>query len=414
VANFAYVARTSDGREISGQLAGNNPDDVVARLHQRGMVVMQVIESRARGSQHSSLDRLSRLSLGKASGRDLALFSNQFSTVLESGIPLVRGLRGLAADSSSRPLARALSSVSEKIEQGASLSDAMGGHPEAFNTMYVSMIRAGERAGTLDQIVAQLAIYLEKVDAIRTKVRSAMVYPAFVTIFVLLATLFLLLEIVPTFADVYRQMGQDLPTMTRLVVTASDLVREQAILVALQLGALALAVALLARTRNGRYLLDAMILRLPIFGTLIRKAVMSRFARTFGILVKSGLPIMESLDMVAGAAGNQVVVRAVSQAKQQVAGGRGLTEAFRATGKFPEMVLQLMATGEDSGNLDTMLLKASDFYDRQVEAAASGLASLIEPVMVVLVGGMIGFIVVSMFLPIFQMGDAIMKGGANL
>ncbi len=413
MANYAYVARNQNGEEVSGYQTGHNHDDVVGRLHQQGLVVLHLVEARARGAQSGGRAWLTTFLHGTASGRDLALFSNQFSTVLEAGIPLARGLRGLAADTANRALSRALYDVAVRIERGTSLSDAMAAHPEAFNGMYVSMVRAGEQAGTLDQIATQLAVYLEKVDAIRTKVRSAMVYPIFVSVFVALATLFLLLEIVPTFSEVYRDMGQELPSVTRLVVDASDFARSNILLTAVGVGVLVLAGAAAMRSRPGRYARDWLALKIPIFGPLIRKAVMSRFARTFGILVKSGLPIMESLDMVAGAAGNVVVHRAVLEARRHVASGRGITESFRSTGVFPEMVLQLMATGEESGNLDNMLIKASDFYDRQVEAAAHGLASLVEPVMVVLVGGVIGFIVVAMFLPVFHLGDAIMKGGAN-
>ncbi len=413
MANFAYVARSRTGEEVFGFLSGATLDEVVNRLHGQGLAVLDVREHHGRAGAGSWQKRFASFSFGTVSTRDLALFNRQFATVLESGIPLVRGLRGLAADTSSRVLSRAIGDIALRIERGEHLSDAMAAHPECFNKMYLSMIRAGERAGTLDQIVDQLAVYLEKVDAIKTKVRSALAYPVFILIFAVAVFLFLLLKIVPTFAKIYADLGQGLPALTQVVVTTSNLIRDNALIsIALGLG-LVLILVLAIRTKPGRYAFDTFLIKMPIFGPIVRKAVMSRFARTLGILLKSGLPVLEALDLVSGASGNVVVANAVQDAKKRVAAGQGITDSFRVTGKFPEMVLQLMGTGEEAGDLDAMLLKSSDFYDRQVEASVHGLSSLIEPVMIVFVGAMIGVIVISMFLPIFHLGDAIMKGGHN-
>jgi type IV pilus assembly protein PilC len=411
--NFAYVARSRTGEELTGFLAGSSLDEVVSHLHGQGLAVLHVVEDRARADRRPWRERLPALRLGRTGTRDLALFSRQFATVLEAGIPMVRGLRGLASDTASPILSHTLSDVADRIERGESLSEALAAHPESFSVMYVSMVRAGERSGTLDQIVDQLAIYLEKVDAVKTKVRAALAYPVFVLAFALLVMLFLLLKIVPTFEHIYRDFAQQLPALTRLVVSLSNVVRNHLFLSIA--GAISLVVFVLValRTREGRHAVDGFLLRVPIFGPIVRKAVMSRVSRTFGILLKSGLPILEGLDLVAGSAGNSVVARAVQDVRRKVAGGRGITESFRSTGKFPEMVLQLMATGEESGDLDSMLIKSSDFYDRQVEASVHSLTSLIEPLMIILVGGMIGTIIVSMFLPIFHLGDAIMRGGYN-
>jgi len=413
MASFAYVARTQAGQECAGSLSGNSVDEVVNQLHAQGFVVLHVAEGRAKDGRPSWFQRDLPV-LGGVSTRDLALFTRQMSTVLRVGIPLVRGLRGLSADASNRTLGRAVDDLALRIERGESLSDGMAAHPNCFNKMYVSMIRAGERAGTLDQILEELAVYLEKNDAIKTRVRSALAYPIFVLVFAFLAMLFLLFKIVPTFEQIYSDMGQKLPTLTRIVIGASVAIRSHAVVA---VGLTALVVLLLvmcARTRSGRYALHSVLLRLPVFGPIVRRSVMSRFARTLGILLQSGLPLLEALELVKGAAANAVVERAVDRAKGAIAAGQPITAAFRSTGTFPEMLLQLMGTGEEAGELDTMLLKTSDFYDRQVEAAVQALTSLIEPLMIVLVGGMIGVVVVSMFLPIFHMGEAIMKGGNNL
>ncbi len=411
MASFAYVARSSNGDEVSGFLTGANSDEVVDQLHRQGLAVLHVVEERSRTRPARARLKSAMFSFLRPGTRDLALFNRQLATLLEAGIPMVRGLRGLAADCSNGMLARAIDDIATRIERGESLSDAMAAHPATFNKMYLSMVRAGERAGTLAQIVDQLAVYLEKVDAIRTKVRGALSYPVFVLVFAIAVVFFLLFQIVPTFQKIYADFGQQLPGFTLLVVSVSNAVRQNVLLSLAIAAAVVVLVILGIRTESGRYAFDGMLLRLPLFGPIVRKAVMSRFARTFGILLRSGLPILEGLDLVSGAAGNAVVGRAVRDVKTRVAAGRGITESFRATGKFPELVLQLMGTGEETGNLDGMLIKSSDFYDREVEASVHSLSSLIEPVMIVLVGVLVGGIVIAMFLPIFHLGDAILKGG---
>lgn len=413
MANYAYVAKSRTGQELTGILNCPSVDDAVSNLHSQGLVVLHVAEARTERSVSSFVHKMATTPIGRTSTRDLALFTRQLSTVMETGIPLVRGLRGLAADSTNKVLSKTIGNVAERIERGESLSEAMEAHPKTFNVMYVSMIRAGERAGTLDQILEQLAVYLEKMDAIRTKVRSAMSYPIFVLVFAILATAFLLFKIVPTFQEIYADFGQELPGLTLAVISISEAIRCN---ILASLGTFFVVVLLLivwTRTGPGRYMLHTFLIRMPVFGPIIRKAVMSRFARTFGILLQSGLPMLEALELVKGATGNVVVARAIDKAKTSIGAGQGITSAFRGAKKFPEMVLQLMGTGEESGNLDAMLLKTSDFYDRQVEAAVHSLTSLIEPLLIVLVGALIGIIVVTMFLPIFYLGDAILKGGYN-
>jgi type IV pilus assembly protein PilC len=412
--NFAYVAKSRSGQEISGFIGASNIDHVIDQLHTRGLIVLNVVEDKAGSRIGNAWKQFATTPLGGTSTRDLALFTRQLSTIIEAGIPLVRGLRGLAADETNRVLSRTVADVSVRVEQGESLADAMAAHPRVFNRMYVSLIRAGERSGTLDEILAQLAVYMEQMDATKTKVRSAMAYPVFVLIFAICVALFLLLKIVPTFEEIYAQMGQQLPALTRTVMTISQAIRTHIIL---SFGAAVTTVVILylwTRTGPGRYALHTFFLRMPVFGPIVRKAVLSRFTRTFGILLKSGLPILESLELVKGATGNAVISRAIDNAKSKIGAGQAITPSFRSTRKMPEMVLQLMGTGEESGELDSMLIKISDFYDRQVEAAVHGLSSLIEPLLIVFVGAFVGVIVVTMFLPIFYLGDAIMKGGANM
>jgi type IV pilus assembly protein PilC len=411
--NFAYVAKNRIGQEVTGFLAATSMDDVVNQLHAQGMSILHVAEDRSAQSS-SWRDRLASLVRGGTSTRNLALFSRQLSTVLESGIPLTRGLRGIVAEGGGRNLQRAVRDVCSRIERGESLSEAMSAHPAIFNKMYMSMIRAGERAGTLDAVVDHLAVYLEKLDAIQNKVRAALAYPIFIICFAVVAFLVMLIYIVPTFEGIYQELAVDLPAFTQLVINVSQAIRYNApMTLGLAVGVL-LLLMLWARTRPGRFFFDGLWLRMPIFGSLVRKAIMSRFARTFGILLRSGLPLLDALDLVKDATGNAVIERSIDRARQDIARGAGITESFRRAGQFPEMVLQMMSTGEESGEIDEMLIKTSDFYDRQVEAAVQGLSSLIEPVMIVIVGAIVFSIVLSMWLPIFYLGDAIMRGGYNL
>lgn len=412
--SFVYVAKNHSGDEVSGFLSGPTVDEVISSLHGQGMVVLDVREDRATAQREGWGQRLANWELTHTSTRSLALFTRQLATLIEAGIPLVRGLRGLSADETNRGLSKAIGDVADRIERGESMADAMSANPRSFNKMYVSLVRAGERSGALDAVLEQLAIYMERIDATKTKVRSAMAYPVFVLIFAVLVSFFLLFKIVPTFEQIYADMGQELPRMTQMVIAASQAIRNN---IMLSIGSVLLFVFILfawTRTKPGRYMMDKFLITMPIFGPIIRKAVLSRFSRTFGILLQSGLPVLESLELVKGASGNAVIAAAIDRVKEMVRSGHPITPSFRATGKMPEMVLQLMGTGEETGQMDSMLIKISDFYDRQVEAAVHGLASLIEPLLIVFVGALVGVIVVTMFLPIFYLGDAIMKGGHNL
>lgn len=409
--NFAYVARNTAGEETNGTLTGASVDQVVDELHRRGLVVLHVAEHALFPSMRRNwLDRMSRPVFGGGVPvRDLALFTRQLSTLFEAGIPLVRGLRGLAQDENNRALGRAVLRVADTVERGNSLADALSLHPRIFSSLYVNMVRAGEGAGTLDEILRELATYLEKVDAVKTKVRSSMSYPVFVLVFAFVVMLFLLLKIVPTFQEIYANFDAQLPGPTLAIITFSKLLQANLLLSALVFfGALG-AIGLWLRTPGGRMVRDRFLISMPIFGSVVKKATISRMCRTFGILLKSGLPVLDALELTKGATGNEVLSVALDRVKDRVSRGEELTPAFRSTRRIPEMVLQLMATGEEAGQIDAMLLKSSEFYDRQVDAAVQGLTALIEPVLIVVVGAIVGIVVVTMFLPIFYLGDAIFR-----
>jgi type IV pilus assembly protein PilC len=409
--NFAYVARDTAGEETNGVVSGSTVDQVVDELHRRGLVVLHVAEDAVASTSAGWRAFLIKPVFGGGVPvRDLALFTRQLSTLFEAGIPLVRGLRGLATDETNKTLSRTVRRVAETVEEGNSLGDALSQHPKVFHGLYVNMVRAGEGAGTLDGILRELADYLEKVDAVRTKVRSSMSYPILVLTFAVAVILFLLLKIVPTFEEIYANFEAQLPGPTLAIIGFSKLIRDNAFVSLLIVVSGVFAVTVWTRTPRGRVARDEFLISMPIFGSIIRKATISRMNRTLGILLGSGLPVLVALELTKGAAGNESLARALDQVKERVSRGEELTPAFRSTGKIPEMVLQLMGTGEESGQLDAMLLKSSEFYDRQVDAAVQSITSLIEPLLIVTVGVIVGIVVVTMFLPIFYLGDAVFQG----
>ncbi len=414
MATFGYIAKTRTGEEVTGQVIGATLDEVVAQLHGKGLAVLHVAAKTKQKDFKQRLKDFSNMTFGTASTAEVAMFSRQLATVLDSGIPLVKGLRGLAADGAKSIIAKSVPDLAQRLERGESLSEAMAAHPQAYDTMYLSMIKAGERAGALDRIVEELATYLEKVDEIKQKVKSAMSYPVFILSFTIIATLFLVVKIVPTFSTVYEELGQNLPPLTAAILGISNAIRGNAFVTILIASSIGLGFWLGLRTPKGRLLWDTFLLKMPIFGPILMKSAMSRFSRTFGILIGSGLPVLESLELCEGAVGNSYAAQAIAAARANISMGHGVTESFRATKVFPEMVLQLMSTGEEAGELDTMMIRAADFYDRQVSTTVDGISALIEPVLIVVVGSVIGVIVVAMFLPIFQMGDAMLQGGSGM
>jgi len=410
VPRFAFVAKDRAGEEERGFVEGSSANEALSSLHARGLVVINIAQFKG-SSERRSNPFQSFLAMEviptRIGVRDVALFMRQLATMVAAGIPIVRGLRGLAADSSNASLRKITAKMADTIDTGEQLSTAMAEHPRAFSNLIVSMVKAGEAAGTLDEILDQVAIYLEKVDAIRQKVKAAMAYPTFVVIFAFSAFLFMLLKIVPTFKEIYASLGAKLPTPTLMVLAVSDWLRAHVAIALAATLVFGLLFVLWRRSPHGRYWTDRFLVKAPVFGPIIRNAVVSRFARTFGVLMGSGLPVLQAIDHAKDAAQNAYIAAGVAKARREIQDGREITESFRQHKVLPEVVLQLMATGEETGQLTAMLLKASDFYDRQVEAAVAGLTALIEPLLIIFVGLIVGIIVVTMFLPIFYLGDAI-------
>jgi type IV pilus assembly protein PilC len=345
---------------------------------------------------------------GGVSTKDLAIFTRQFSTMINSGLPLVQCLDILGKQAEKEGFRKVITQTMRDVESGATLADALSRHPAIFNDLFVNMVEAGEAGGVLDVILNRLATYMEKMNTLKRKVKSAMTYPAVVFFVTIAATTFMLLFIIPTFAKMYSDFGSDLPAPTMIVMAISDLVRTKWWLLVSVTVALVVGFRRYYSTKKGKAVIDRYSLRVPVFGQVLLKASIARFTRTLGTLVSSGVPILEGLDITGKAAGNYVVKEAVAKTKASISSGQTIAGPLRDSEVFPPMVVQMIAVGEETGALDEMLSKIADFYDEEVDAAVDAMTSVIEPIMIVLMGGVVGGMVVAMYLPIFKLVSVIM------
>jgi type IV pilus assembly protein PilC len=398
---YAYKVRDRRGSLVSGELQADNRDLVLARLREMEYIPLEVKRKSA------GLKKEISLRPGRVKLKHLAVFSRQFATMVNSGLPLLRTLAILSEQTESKELARIVGEMRLEVEQGASLSESMSKYPKAFDKLYVAMVKAGEVSGNLDQVLLRVADTIEKEVSLRQKIKSAMTYPVVVFALVVIILTAILVFVVPTFKDLYAQLGGTLPGPTRLLIAVSDIVRRFFLIV---VGVIVLGIWLLRRwirTDKGRYAFDRFKLKVPIFGELFRKTALSRFARTLGTLSRSGVPILQALDIVQETVKNSVVARAVKDVQSSVKEGESLARPLTRHPVFPPMVVQMMAVGEETGALDTMLGKIADFYDDEVAATVDSLTSLIEPVLIAVVGGAVGAIVIALYLPTFRIFELI-------
>jgi type IV pilus assembly protein PilC len=337
----------------------------------------------------------------------VVIFTRQFATMINAGLPLVQCLSILANQQENAAFANIISQVKNDVESGQSLGEALLKHPKVFNELYTNLVEAGEAAGTLDVILNRLSTYIEKTQKLRKKVKGAMVYPAVVTSVAVIVTAVILIFVIPVFEKMFSEVGQTLPAPTRIVIGLSRFVTSYIHFIFLGIVGVIFLVRRFYHTNRGKTLVDAWLLKLPIFGMLLRKVAVAKFARTFGTMISSGVPILEAMEIVAKSSGNKVVEKAVYAARGSIAQGKTISEPLEQSKVFPIMVTQMIAVGEASGELDTMLNKIADFYDDDVDAAVNTLTSMMEPVMMVVLGAIVGSLVVSMYLPIFKMGEAI-------
>ena len=405
-ATFKYKAKDAGGRTKSGKLDAASEDAAIASLRAQGLIPLSVDEASASGLQRE----LSIPGLGnRIRQKDVALMSRQFSTMVNAGLSLIRALTVLIEQADSPALVAVLTEVRTDVERGQSLSDAMAKHPKAFNRLYIAMIRAGEVGGVLDETLNRVADILEANLSLRSKIRSAMAYPAVVMVLIVLVTTAMILFVVPVFENLYADLGEGagLPLPTQLLVTLSRVLRSLWFVV-IALAALgAWGFRRWIATENGRLSWDKLRLRLPVFGKLVHKTALARFSRTMAVLSRTGVPILQAIDIVGETSGNQVVSSALARIRVAVREGEGLATQLSRHDVFPPMVVQMLAVGEETGALDAMLNKVADYYEREVEDSVAALTSLIEPLLIVVMGVSVGAILIALYLPIFNIAGLV-------
>jgi type IV pilus assembly protein PilC len=394
MAVFTYRGSGAGGA-TSGEIEAQDRTAAVGELRKRAILVTKINE-KAGGKTPSKGG-------GKVKDKEMAIFTRQFSTMIDAGLPLVQCLNILSEQSESKNLRDVTGKVARSVEQGSTLADALRRDPHTFDDLFVNLVEVGETGGILDTVFQRLAAYIEKAAALKRKVKSAMIYPASIIGVSFLVVIFMLTFVIPTFTKMFKDLGADLPLPTQVVVSLSDFVRGYILFIIAGVIGCVVAFRAYSRTENGRSTIDALLLKLPVIGTLIRKIAVARFTRTLGTLVSSGVPILEGLRITARTAGNKVVERAVMQCRAAVTAGKTLSEPLKASGVFPPMVIQMISVGEQTGALDAMLSKIADFYDDEVDTAVGALTALLEPVMIVVLGVIIGGLVVAMYLPIFKL-----------
>jgi len=396
---FAYQGRTTQG-STAGEIEAPDRTAAVAELRRKAILVTQIKEKA--GGPARAAGMRGRFG-GKVKDKEMAIFTRQFSTMVDAGLPLVQCLTILAEQSESKTLRSVTSKVAGSVEAGSTLADALRRHPKTFDELYVNLVEVGEAGGILDTVLQRLSVYIEKAAALKRKVKSAMIYPLTIVGVAFIVVIFMLTFVIPTFAKMFAGMGADLPLPTLIVIRLSDFATGFWWLIIGSVIGIVVGIRAYYRTEGGRSLIDALVLKLPVFGTLIRKVSVARFTRSPGTLVSSGVPILEGLRITARTAGNRVVERAVLETRASVTAGKTLAEPLKASTVFPPMVVQMISVGEQTGALDAMLNKIADFYDDEVDTAVTALTALLEPMMIVFLGVVIGGLVIAMYLPIFRL-----------
>ncbi|HYJ06111.1 MAG TPA: type II secretion system F family protein [Chthoniobacterales bacterium] len=399
---FSYQARDMSGKIVSGIQDALNEDNAVTSLMSRGLMVLS-LQQKAAASK-------SRKKTWTVKETDLVLFTRQLSTMIEAGISLVQALTALydqCDPKRQKSLRHIISDVTTRVQGGETFHESIAKHPRVFDRLFVSMVKAGEHGGLLAEILDRLAGFLEASARLRKKVKSAMTYPVIVICIAMAITTFLIVKVVPIFGEIFKDFGSKLPAPTQFLIDVSDFMRGEWYFLLLGIGGTFFGIRFFLRSTRGKQLWDRWKLKLPVFGPLIHKICMSRFARTFAQLIRSGVPILEVLDIVGGASGNHVVETSINGVSSDVEKGDNLSVALSKKPIFPPMMLRMVAAGEATGKIDTMLEKMADFWDEEIEAMLDALTSLIEPMLIVFLGVIVGGIVIAMFLPIFKLNEVV-------
>ena len=396
---FAYRVLDAKGAQSNGEVEGDNKAAVAANLRGKGFTVLDVNEIKIGFAQRDIFSAMQRVK-----PKDLTIFSRQFATMVNSGLSMLRCLYILEEQTENKKLAGVIGQIKDDVEAGISLSDALEKHPKVFSKLYVSMVAAGELGGILDAVLNRLAMQLEKDDSIRRAVKSAMVYPILIASFAIVVLMGMVLFLIPIFAGMYNDLGGKLPALTRVMVSLSNVVKGDWFIVFPGIIGVIWGIRYLKRTPQGTANWDRAKLHIPMgIGEIIRKLAVARFSRTLGTLITSGVPILQALDITGQASGNTVIENAMTSVQTSVQEGQSITAPLEKASVFPAMVTQMIAVGEETGSLDAMLGKIADFYEDEVNASVKALTSILEPIMMVGVGAIVGLVVISMYLPIFNM-----------
>lgn len=396
---FKYVGRSRGGKQLEGEILADNKNEAIEQLRKQHVLVTNVTEKSEKGGVFGK---------GKVSSKDVAVTTRQLSFMIDAGLPINQALEILGAQTENKTLQKVLFDVRQGIEGGSSFSDALAKHPTVFNDLYVNMVAAGESGGILDLILDRLAIYIEKNVKLQRAVKSALVYPTAIIVIAVAVVIVILWQVIPTFAKLFTGLGASLPWPTQITIDISNFIGNYILYLVGGIVGLVFLVRWYVSTPNGRLNADRLLLRLPVLGIVLRKIAIARFCRTLGTLISSGVPILEGLDITARTAGNKVIEGEVMKARTSVESGKTLSEPLRDSDVFPTMVVQMVHVGEQTGELDAMVSKVADFYEDEVDAAIADLLALMEPLIIVFLGGTVGWIVVSMYMPLFSLISQIM------
>ena len=414
MAIFNYLTKDNEGNRKEGEIRADSLDGAIQKLSANGQLVISLKET------DDTFDFLGpfldeiQLSIEKAKNRvplsNIVFFTRQLATMFSAGLTLERAIQSLGAEEKHRKFKKVLNSVSENIRKGLNLSESLARHPGVFNTLFIAMVKAGEVSGNLNEILEQLSSYLENLDDTRRKVKSAMNYPIFMILFLIAMLMVMLLVIIPKFSQVYSQLGAGLPAATRQMIDLSNWFGANIGFLSFMIFLAFSTLWLISKTQRGGFALDTIKLKIPVFGALIEQSILNKFCKTFGILIGAGVPVLETTALLRKVVDNRVYAKAIDDASDLIRDGYNISTALRRTEVFPSILLQLASTGEDTGELDDLLDRAADYYQKQVDALVERMTTLIEPLLILLVGGIIALMVVLTYLPVFHLGSALQSG----
>jgi len=408
---FQYKARDEKGSMHKNVVTAESIELARSQLFEKGLWVIELEETNKHKKALLDFELDGFFSgLTGVGLKDLVIFCRQFAALVNAGVAMMRSLSILSIQTENPKLAKILKQIKDDVEQGINLSEAFGKHPQVFDRLFVSMIKAGETGGVLDEVMNRIALFMENRAKLSAKISSAMTYPAVVSVFAVIIFFVMLTVILPKFSEIFARLGSELPAYTQFLINLSKFLRSPgSLFLIISFGAFGYGFKKIYSLERGKYFFDKLFLGLPIIGGLLQKVAVARFTRTFGTLIKSGVPILTSLEIVEEASGNAVLAKAVREVKEEVKQGGMIHKPLEKSEIFPPMVTSMIAVGEETGELDLMLSKIADFYDAEVESGVESLTSLLEPIMMVFLGGMVGAVIVGMYLPMFKMFDAVSK-----